>query len=188
MKRAHVNLLALSLVLGSLAMPLARGQTNPTAATATAVSSDKSEDSDDDDSRDKGDQFKTIMKFAGDRSEDHVVPIASFVFIAVLLLGRRFLRERTEQRRLDLLRAMVDKGQPVPEGVVAAVLKDGSSGLDANNPVRQVRNGFGFSVIGAGLLVYGLVVAGSHHGAIILGIVFVGIGIGNLASHRFRGP
>jgi hypothetical protein len=121
---------------------------------------------------------------------DHpVVPIAFFVFLLVLFLGRRALIERTNQRRLEVLRTLVEKGQPVPEAVVREILAGGPGERGCGMPgeeYRSLRRGYGLSLAGGGLLVFALVNHGHPRGALIAGIVLAGLGLGNLLARRHR--
>lgn len=165
-------------------------------STSRGVTVKIDEDKDDDDSvaapGAKADRDEREMRLngkwmghRGDRAEDIVVPIAFFVFMIILILGGRLVRERTERQRLDLLRSMVEKGQPVPESVVKEILGGGRRDF-RNSAEHRVRRGTGFTIVGAGLLIYGLFQGGQHHTTLVVAIVFLGLGIGNLAAQRFH--
>ncbi len=117
---------------------------------------------------------------------DIFVPIAFFVFLLALFLGRRFFMERTQQRKIALLEKMVEKGQPVSDAVIQQVFSDDRSQRFGRGSVaRTIRRGVAFTAIGTGLLVYSLLM---HHagGKLVFGIVLLGLGIGHLVSHRFE--
>jgi hypothetical protein len=118
--------------------------------------------------------------------EDIVVPIAFFVFLLALFMGRRYFMEQTQQRKIALLEKMVEKGQPVSDAVIQQVFaEDRSRRYGPDSFARTVRRGVAFTVIGIGLLIYSLLM---HHvgGKLVFGIVMLGLGIGNLVSHRFE--
>jgi len=116
-------------------------------------------------------------------AEDVVIPLAAFIFVLALVLGSRYLKERTQKQRLDLLRTMVDKGQTVPEGVIKELLSNDRSVNKLPDATKQLRNGYSFTVVGVGLLTYGLLM-GHHSTSLIIGIVLLGLGVGYLAANH----
>ena len=166
-------------------------------ATSTVDKEDDGGDRDDDSSdsaldRHEERQMKSFSRMmdkvaqvkSTDKPEDIVVPVVFFLFLISVILGSRYLREQTERRRLDILKMMVEKGQPVPEGVVRQILNSDRRSDPVDATSKRVRNGFGFTIVATGLLIYALTTHESHHGALIIGIVFLGLGIGNIAAQR----
>jgi len=113
------------------------------------------------------------------------VPLLFFLFCLAAILGKRFLASRNEQRRLDLIKTMVEKGQAVPEAVVNQILTP-SRQLEAEGPrseYKRTRNAYGFTVAGVCLIVYALAThnLGSED-ILVPALVFLCLGVGGLAG------
>src|SRR5262249_18476902 len=82
--------------------------------------------------------------------QDTLVPIAFFLFLLSVILGARYISSRNEQRRLELLKLMVEKGQPVPEGVVNQILtpKAGQEAFGEAQVYKRTRNTYAFTAAG----------------------------------------
>jgi Domain of unknown function (DUF6249) len=144
------------------------------ATSSASIAAKKSED----------ETYMNVQKFR--TAENVLVPISFFMFLLVLLLGRWYFKEKTHQRKIQLLEKMVEKGQPVSDGVIQQVFsEDRSQRFGKDSPARTIRKGVAFTAIGVGLLIYCLMM---HHtgGKLIVGIVFLGLGIGFLVSQRFE--
>lgn len=126
------------------------------------------------------------LRLGGSRQiEDVVVPIAFFLFLLTLILGRRFLSERTQQKKVALLEKMIEKGHPVSENIIQQVFTNNVRserwGGNRKNPIRR---GVALTLIGVGLLINGAFFHLSHT-SVTVGIVMLGLGIGFLASSKF---
>ena len=114
-----------------------------------------------------------------------VVGIASqFIFWAAILLlvlglaiGPRQIRSRERQKLYDLMRASVDRGQPLPPELVAQLTAETetpirSTGADADmrRAVVLIAVGLGLAMFG-GLLGWGISMASPIGGAITGGII-----------------
>lgn len=117
--------------------------------------------------------------------EDIVVPIAFFVFLLAVILGGKYFSSRNEQKRLELLQLMVEKGQAVPTEVVNKILTPQAA--PENDSSRQnykrTRNAYGFTLAGILILAYTLFNRDWHNtGTLVPGLVFLSIGVGCLAG------
>ncbi|MGE4133471.1 MAG: DUF6249 domain-containing protein [Bdellovibrionales bacterium] len=127
---------------------------------------------------------ETHAKVSMGPDEDIVVPIALFIMLAVVILGAKYFSSKNEQRRLDVLQKMVEKGQPIPEGVITQILNTGKQeSEDSRATYKRTRNAYGFSIAGVALLGYA-VITGSFHATDVLvpGLVFLCLGLGGLAG------
>ena len=149
--------------------------------TTSGISVDDGDDQDDAKGKSGGLKFNTFMSDLG----DILVPGMFFVFLLASILGKRYFHSRNEQRRLDLLKLMVEKGQPVPETVVTQILspqiKPESDGK--RQTYKRTRNAYGFTV--AGVLILGYAVVGhdwNNAATLVPGLVFLCLGVGGLAG------
>jgi len=103
--------------------------------------------------------------------------------LIALILGGKSIASRNEQRRLELLKLMVEKGQPVPESVVNQILAPQSApeGDGTRQTYKRTRNAYAFTLAGIGTLTYALL---NHHdgGVLITGLCFLCLGVGGLAG------
>lgn len=101
-----------------------------------------------------------------------------FILLLVLGLsiGPRYIRSRERQKLYDLMRASVDRGQPLPPELVATLTADTeppvSRGADADmrRAVVLIAVGLGLAMFG-GLLGWGISLASPLGGAITGGII-----------------
>jgi hypothetical protein len=117
--------------------------------------------------------------------EDTLVPLFFFLFCLAAILGKFFLNSRNEQRRLDLLKAMVEKGQAVPESVVNQILtpSDSLESEGTRNVYKRTRNAYGYTIAGVSLIVYALAThQWTSESILIPGLVFLCLGAGGLAG------
>jgi hypothetical protein len=148
-------------------------------------------DEDQDDDKDEvaavttsiGNHGKRVFVSSGEEWEDTLVPVAFFLFLLTVILGTKYISSRNEQRRLELLKMMVEKGQAVPEAVVNQILTPQAAPEDSGSrqSYKRTRNAFGFTLAGAALCLYGLI---GHAGssALIPGLVFLCLGAAGLAG------
>lgn len=114
------------------------------------------------------------------------VPIALFICGMLAILGTRYFRERTEQKRMEVLKAMVEKGQPIPE----ALMNSFTNQKDIRRPHwrhqgHSLRRGIMATIIGGSFLVYHFMSEdGYGRGFVIAGIILLGVGIGHLATYK----
>jgi hypothetical protein len=132
--------------------------------------------------------FEHRERDAGGQLEDIVVPLGAFIFVIVLVLGGRFLRERTAHKRLELLRLMIEKGQPISDNVVKEMISNDEKKRDLDPKqahIRQLRNGFVLTGIGLALCIYRFASTGGHHEkALAIGLLSLGLGIGLLIAYK----
>ena len=127
------------------------------------------------------------------RPVELLVPISLFICIVVLVLGVRYLRERTMQSQIELLKMMAEKGQPIPESAFQQLAHCGRGGRGGpwGDPefmrYRRARRGYGLTFAGLGLGVYALV--SGHHGPgiWIASIVLLALGLSAWLAHRDGG-
>lgn len=118
-----------------------------------------------------------------EKLEDIVVPVTFFLFLLAAILGAKYISSRNEQRRLEILKMMIDKGQPIPENMVNSILTP-----KANEPegtpqtYKRYRNAYGFSIAGFVLMSYALLTHSLEGGCMITGLIFLCIGAGGLAG------
>lgn len=126
-------------------------------------------------------QFKSTIESL----EDILVPIAFFGFLLAVILGGKYLSSRNEEKRLNLLRLMVEKGQPVPENVVTQILSpQGAVEADGDRQAyKRTRNAYGFSIAGALLIGYALLTGEYHNTSVMVpGLIFLCLGMGGMAG------
>lgn len=116
--------------------------------------------------------------------EDIVVPVAFFAFILAAILGAKYISSRNEQKRLELLKLMVEKGQPVPDSVVNSILTPQSAPESDDNrqTYKRYRNAYGFTIAGFLMMSYGMLTHNLDGGSMICGLIFLCIGAGGLAG------
>lgn len=133
----------------------------------------------------KGSHSGAAFKFqSGEKLEDIVVPVAFFLFLLTVILGAKYLSSRNEERRLEVLKMMIEKGQPVPENMVNSILTPKGSVESDGTPqtYKRYRNAYGFSIAGFLLMSYAILTHSYDGGAIICGLVFLCLGAGGLAG------
>ena len=109
----------------------------------------------------------------------------SFIFWAFVLLlvlglsvGPRYLRSRERGKLYDLMRAAVDKGQPLPPELVASLTAEAEtptapasgSDRDLRRAIVLIAVGLGLAILGGGLG-WGISLASPIGGAITGGVV-----------------
>lgn len=128
-------------------------------------------------------QGKRFFVSSNEKWEDDLVPVAFFLFLLTVILGAKYISSRNEQRRLELLKMMVEKGQAVPETVISQILTPQVAPEDSGSrqSYKRTRNAFGFTLAGVALCFYGLI---GHAGssALVPGLVFLCLGVGGLAG------
>jgi hypothetical protein len=156
------------------------------------IATDKDGDDNSDDAagwsnKEKMEFVRSMRGGHGGGAEDIAVPIAFFLFLVTVILGAKFLRERTEQRRLEVLKLMIEKGQTVPDQIVGDVLNSRHGMKNGRTPEerreRNFRRGVTSTIVGAGLLVYGISAPGDHQGASFMAILALAIGVSSLLAH-----
>lgn len=155
--------------------------------TTTGISVEKTEDAETNATGTGGTAGKNEFKVKGTLSglADVLVPGMFFAFLIAVILGGRYIASRNEQKRLDVLRLMVEKGQPVPEAIVSQILnsqvapdKDSS-----RQNFKRTRNAYAFTIAGLGLLGYVILRSDySNSGALLAGLIFLCLGAGGIAG------
>ena len=130
-----------------------------------------------------------------EKLEGIVIPVAFFLFLLAVILGAKGISSHTEQKRLELLKIMVEKGQPVPEAVVNSILTPQASPESGDNrqTYKRYRNAYGFTIAGVALMFYAMLSHSYEGGAMITGLVFLCLGAGGMAGlylpkQRSNGP
>jgi hypothetical protein len=159
------------------------GNQKKTGAKNSGLTVSGDEDGDSDISIDKG-GIKVHGINKTEKLEDIVVPVAFFLFLLAAALGTKYISSRNEQRRLDLLRAMVDKGQPVPEAVVNSIIapQAAAESGDSRQTYKRYRNAYGFTIAGVALMCYAVLNHTYDGGSMIAALVFLCIGGGCMAG------
>jgi hypothetical protein len=117
--------------------------------------------------------------------EDILVPGMFFLFLVAVILGGKYFASRNEQRRLELLRLMVEKGQPVPENVVNQILspQPAAEADSVRQAYKRTRNAYAFTIAGVALIGYALIFnQWSNSSILVPGLVFIAFGVGGLAG------
>ena len=117
--------------------------------------------------------------------EDILIPAMFFMFLVAVILGGRYFASRNEQRRLEVLRLMVEKGQPVPESVVQKILSSNAEpeADGARQAYNRTRNAYAFSLAGLALLGYALIKGDFSNTAVLVpGLIFFCLGAGGIAG------
>lgn len=110
--------------------------------------------------------------------EDILIPIAFFAMIAAIVIAPRYLRSREREKLQETLRAAIEKGQPIPPEIVAAMASDARP---PPSPERDLRRGVIWLAIAAGMATLGLAMWFHHDDATLplLGIAafpgFIGL-------------
>lgn len=87
-----------------------------------------------------------------------LVPFFFFGFLAIVIIGPRYLRSRDRDKLHETLRIAYEKGQPVPPELIEALISDG--GGDARQPRtsapdRDLRRGLVLLFVGLGIALAG---------------------------------
>lgn len=158
------------------ASPGAEAQAAMTAA-SNAVSAAKIKSADDD-----GDNDHSRIPV------EIVVPLASFIFVAAVVLVPRYMKEKSARHRLDTLRLMMEKGQSVPEDIIKQILvteEPKRSSDPKSKHLRQLRDGLTLTGVGIALVVYRFASPdGNHKDALIFGLLGIGIGVAFLIAYK----
>ena len=119
-----------------------------------------------------------------DNLEDVLVPIAFFLFVIALVLGGRYFSNRTEQKRIEVLKMMIEKGQPLPENVVKQILSPNRTTPDPlAKQFQNVRNTVAFSIAGVSLMAYAIFTQDFHNKSVLIpGLIFLCLGAGGIAG------
>ena len=84
--------------------------------------------------------------------EDILIPIAFFAMIAAIVIAPRYLRSREREKLQETLRLAIEKGQPIPPEIVAAIASDARP---PPSPDRDLRRGIIWLAVAAGLAALG---------------------------------
>jgi hypothetical protein len=82
-----------------------------------------------------------------------LIPISLFAMIAAIVIFPRYFKSQERQRMAEALRASIDKGEPLPAEVVAAI---SSQVKPAPSPSRDLRTGIIWVGVSLGLAVVGI--------------------------------
>lgn len=81
-----------------------------------------------------------------------------FGFLAVIIIGPRYLRSRDRARLHETLRIAYEKGQPVPPELIEALINDGGAAArtaPVSTPERDLRRGMVLVFVGLGCALAG---------------------------------
>jgi len=106
-----------------------------------------------------------------------LVTTTMFAFSAAIVGGVLYARHRARQMRYELIRAALEKGQPLPPALLDASAPQ-SPGSDLSRGVKLLALGVGLSAF-LGLM-------GKH--AWPVGFILIFLGLGYLASHWLTRP
>ncbi len=85
-----------------------------------------------------------------------LIPLTFFAMIAAIVLVPRYLKSQERLKLQDTLRTAIEKGQPLPAEVVAAISTDVKP-VNLPSPERDMRRGILWLGAAAGLVACGLV-------------------------------
>lgn len=80
---------------------------------------------------------------------------AVFGTITAIIVGPSYLKSRERQDMQATVRAAIDKGQPLPPEVIAALGKDVAKNLPSRT--RDIRRGVIWLAVGIGIAAFGLI-------------------------------
>ncbi len=83
-----------------------------------------------------------------------LIPISLFAMIAAIVVFPSYFKSQERQRMAEALRASIDKGEPLPPEVVAAISQNVKP---TPSPGRDLRTGIIWLGVGVGLAVCGVV-------------------------------
>lgn len=120
-----------------------------------------------------------------DSPAEILVPISFFLFLLILFLGRGYFNNKTQQRKIELLEKMVEKGQPVSDTVIQQIFADsGPRKFGADWEGKSLRRGVALTLAGAGLLIFSFVTHKTGP-SVVAGIILLSLGVGSLVSHKY---
>jgi hypothetical protein len=86
-----------------------------------------------------------------------LIPIAFFAMITAIVVGPRYFRSQERQKLQETLRTAIEKGQPIPPEVVAAMAGNDEPLSSPASPQRDLRRGVVWLAIALGLAIMGLI-------------------------------
>ena len=117
--------------------------------------------------------------------EDILVPLFFFVFLIAVILGKRYFESRNDERRMQLLKMMVEKGQPVPESALQLLLSPQTVAETggARQGYKRTRNAYGFTLAGMLLIGHALINHDWQNQAVLIpGLIFICLGLGGFGG------
>lgn len=90
---------------------------------------------------------------------DILIPISFFVMIAAIVIVPRYFRSLERQKMAETVRAAIERGQPLPPEVIAALTADTKR---PRAPRNDLRRGVTLVAVALGLVVMGLVLGQSE--------------------------
>ena len=85
---------------------------------------------------------------------DVLVPLSFFAMIAVIVIVPRYFKSLERQKMADTVRAAIEKGQPLPPEVIAALTPNDRK---IRTPAHDLRRGITLVAIALGLAAMGLI-------------------------------
>jgi hypothetical protein len=85
-----------------------------------------------------------------------LIPITLFMMIAAIVIAPRYFKSLERQKLQDTLRAAIEKGQPLPPEVVAAMTTDVKPDRTLPSSSRDLRTGIIWLGVGIGMATLGV--------------------------------
>ncbi|RAK61292.1 hypothetical protein DJ021_16520 [Phenylobacterium hankyongense] len=85
-----------------------------------------------------------------------LIPITLFAMIAAIVIAPRYFKSLERQKLQDTLRAAIEKGQPLPPEVVAAMTTDVKPDRTLPSSSRDLRTGIIWLGVGIGMAALGV--------------------------------
>ncbi|MDB5449390.1 MAG: hypothetical protein JWQ46_446 [Phenylobacterium sp.] len=85
-----------------------------------------------------------------------LIPITLFMMIAAIVIAPRYFKSLERQKLQDTLRAAIEKGQPLPPEVVAAMTTDVKPDRTLPSSSRDLRTGIIWLGVGIGMAALGV--------------------------------
>ncbi len=127
-----------------------------------------------------------------DRFPSLIFPAVILSFLFLTIIARIFFTERSEQRRIELIRSMVEKGQAIPQDLMQELLMPRWQRRAAchaekwQKPRDFLKKAIALLFISGGFITIYLLGEAPYKALLIVGIVLGGLGIGNLVALATR--